>query len=33
MAKAAEYLEKFLKLEPNSERSAQAQNVLGSIKK
>ncbi len=33
MTKAAEYLEKFLKLEPESERSAQAKAILGTIKK
>lgn len=33
MAKAAEYLEKFIKLEPGTERTAQAQNILNSIKK
>jgi len=33
MSKAAENLEKFIKLEPNSERTAQAKNILSSIKK
>ena len=33
MAKAAENLEKFLKLEPDSERAAQAKNILATIKK
>jgi len=33
MSKAADNLEKFIKLEPNSERTAQAKNILDSIKK
>jgi DNA-directed RNA polymerase subunit F len=33
MAKAIDYLEKFIKLEPNTERSAQAKNILSVIKK
>jgi len=32
-AKAAENLEKFIKLEPESERTAQAQSILDAIKK
>jgi len=32
-AKAAENLEKFIKLEPETERTAQAQSILGAIKK
>jgi len=33
MAKAAENLEKFIKLEPETERAAQAKNILATIKK
>jgi len=33
MAKASENLEKFIKLEPEGERSAQAKNILATIKK
>jgi tetratricopeptide (TPR) repeat protein len=33
MTKAAENLEKFLKLEPDSERAAQAKSILATIKK
>jgi Tfp pilus assembly protein PilF len=33
MTKAAENLEKFIKLEPNTERTAQAKNILATIKK
>ncbi len=33
MSKAVEYFEKFLKLEPNTERSAQVQNIINTIKK
>ena len=33
MAKAGENLEKFLKLEPEGERAAQAKNILATIKK
>jgi tetratricopeptide (TPR) repeat protein len=33
MTKAAENLEKFIKLEPEGERAAQAKNILASIKK
>jgi tetratricopeptide (TPR) repeat protein len=33
MAKAAENLEKFIKLEPDTERTAQAKNILATIKK
>jgi Tfp pilus assembly protein PilF len=33
MAKAAENLEKFIKLEPNTERTVQAKNILETIKK
>ncbi len=32
-AKAAENLEKFIKLEPGTERTAQAQAILDAIKK
>jgi tetratricopeptide (TPR) repeat protein len=33
MAKAAENLEKFIKLEPASERTSQAKNILATIRK
>ena len=33
MTKSAEYLEKFIKLEPGTARTAQAQDILSSIKK
>jgi len=33
MTKSAEYLEKFIKLEPGTARTAQAQDILNSIKK
>jgi tetratricopeptide (TPR) repeat protein len=33
MAKSTEYLEKFIKLEPGTARTAQAQDILNSIKK
>ncbi|MGZ5469511.1 MAG: tetratricopeptide repeat protein [Candidatus Aminicenantales bacterium] len=32
-AKAAENLEKFIKLEPETERTAQAKSILEAIKK
>jgi lipoprotein NlpI len=31
--KAVEYFDKFLKLEQNTERSAQVQNIISTIKK